>query len=267
KALAPVEKFWSWIHDRKDPDVLAKVYINSWTGDQNLAKQCIDKVRGKVLLIDHPDKGYDIVINRVGQGLLTKYAFIVDREPSPVSDDEKRQEEILEFIMDNPIPDQMHFYDYNYLKNVLSGGAEEKDTELDDKEDNSRPAVAARERREEDQHEAQEARQSLNRVRHEPSERDTEQERPQRPAARRADAVEDEEGAAAPRRPAPAARRPAPVDEAYDEETGEIEERPAARRPAAPATRPARVAQPTEDEVFFDGTAEDEERPAPRGRP
>lgn len=146
KALAPVNRYVAWVIDRhEDEDAPPQVFDMSFTMDRDLIAQCIDKKRGSLLPVDHPDKGYDLTIKRQGQGLKTKYFGLnFDREPTPISDNDQRQDEILDFINENPIPSILKYYSYEYLQNVLEGGGEEKDEDEgghdEEDRDDERPA-------------------------------------------------------------------------------------------------------------------------------
>jgi hypothetical protein len=135
KALNPSQRYLYYIVDRKEKNASALVWNASWTQDRDIADACRNMKTGKVLLIDHPDEGYDISFRRTGQGLKTRYGSPqVDRDKSPISDDDDEQAEILETIEASPLPDLLHYYDAEYLEKVLSGGSK-KDEELDDGDD------------------------------------------------------------------------------------------------------------------------------------
>lgn len=188
KQLAPGEQFACWIINRdEDESSPPIIYPMSWTMDRDIAALSIDKRKGKLLLIDHPHKGYDITFKRQGTGVKTKYfGTAIDREATPISDDGDKQEEILQFIGENPIPDTLKFYPYDYLLNVISGGTEERDVELDEQEeDNSNPIIAEEETEAEAENEEEEAHSSMRRpqqrvtrqpVRTQPKEEESEEE-------------------------------------------------------------------------------------------
>jgi hypothetical protein len=135
KALRNNERFLYYVIDRKEKEPSPLVWNASWTQNRDIADACRNMKTGKVLLIDHPDEGYDLSFRRTGQGLKTKYgAPQVDRDKSAISDDDDEQTEILETIEATPLPDLLHYYDAAYLEKVLAGG-EKKDEELDEDED------------------------------------------------------------------------------------------------------------------------------------
>jgi hypothetical protein len=139
KQLEPKQNLIVWILDRDGDTDTPMVWQQSWTIDRDITAQCVQKKSGKVLQIDHPDDGYDISFKRQGTGLKTKYfGFQVDRDPSPIADKEKDQDEILDYINDNPLPDVLKFYDEEYLEKMIAGTAEAKDEAEDDEKDDDR---------------------------------------------------------------------------------------------------------------------------------
>lgn len=136
-ALATGERIISWILDRDADDPEKPIlYDTSWTQDRDITSLCVNERSGEVLMIDHPDKGFDVSFKRSGTGLRTKYyGYAIAREDSPLHDSEKVQDEILEYVKENPVPDTLNFYDYDYLAGVLSGKVAEKDEVLDKDED------------------------------------------------------------------------------------------------------------------------------------
>jgi hypothetical protein len=133
KQLSPTKRFICWILDRGDRDPDPQIYSMSWTVDRDIAALCKNKRTGKILFIDHPYEGYDVSFTRKGADIKTKYfGFQIDHESSPLIDDDKKLEDIREFITENPIPDQLKFYSYEHLKQVVTGATEDKDEELDE---------------------------------------------------------------------------------------------------------------------------------------
>lgn len=209
KALEPKEQFWCWSIDRDgdEKDPTPQVYILSWTADRDIAALCYSNRTGKAILIDHPDKGYDLIIKRTGQGLKTRYQYQIDRDPTPLHDDEGVQDRLLDWIQDNPIPSVLNFYDNDYLEKVLVGEVKQKDPDNEEGDDEPRsrrrsrdeedePAPRRRSRDAEDEPEEPRSRRS----REEPEEeepaprrrsRDAEEE-PEEPRSRRSRDKEDE---------------------------------------------------------------------------
>ena len=151
KQLAATRRVVAWIIDRDDEKPTPSLYDMSWSMDRDIAALCHNKRTGKVLLIDHPDQGYDIMFTRTGKGLGTRYiGLAVDREDSPIMSDADDQEKVLEYIQENPIPDLLNFYDEAYLKRMIEGGDDERDEDLDDDadapRDKKKPAPSSKRR-------------------------------------------------------------------------------------------------------------------------
>ena len=142
KALRAKEDYIYWILDRNgDSETTPIIWQQSAMSDRDIV--ALTRPKGKkaagTLYIDHPDEGYDLSFKRTQLSKdikTTRYtAFAFDREATPIADDQKTVDEILDFITANPLPDILKFYTYDQLDKIMSGGAEEKDEELDDEED------------------------------------------------------------------------------------------------------------------------------------
>lgn len=218
-ALTTSERIISWVVDR-DADDPEKplIYDTSWTQDRDIVSLCVNERTGEILMIDHPDKGYDVTIKRTGTGLRTKYfGYAISRDDCPINDSEKVQDEILEYVKDNPIPDVLNFYDYDYLAGVLSGKVAAKDEVLDKDVDEEEVAPARRgPRRDQEldpESEIEEERHPRGRGTAKVQEED---EAPPRRASARRQVEEVDDEAPPPRRTV--ARRPEPADDDVDEE-------------------------------------------------
>jgi hypothetical protein len=111
-----------WIIDRNNEKDGPKFWDMSWTMDKDIASLSINKRTGEALLIDDPENGYDFEFVREGKGLNTRYiGKQISRQSSPISDDERQQEVWLEFITENPIPDVLNFYSYDYIAKIFTG--------------------------------------------------------------------------------------------------------------------------------------------------
>lgn len=288
RGLSPTKRVLAWILDRDEGDNPI-IYSMPWTTDRDIAALCYNKKTGKVIPIDHPDKGYDVSFKRQGQGLTTKYfGTQIDRDPSPISSNEKTQDEILDFVSENPIPDILKFYDYEHLENVISGTAESKDEDLDEEEEKSTRRPSSRKSRDEDEDEEEKPR--TRRARDEEEEEpkaksrrardEDEEEEEEKPRSRRARDEEEEE------RPSRRARardeeeeevKPRSSRRSRDEEEEEEEDKPKQRGPYRrprdeeeeedkPRSRRRAVEdEPEEDEVEAEEEPEEEdERPRRR---
>jgi hypothetical protein len=230
KALTATNRFLYYVVDRKDKEAALKVWSVSWTMDRDIAALCHNPKTGKVLLIDHPDEGYDVSFRRTGQGINTRYPGLqIDRESTPMSDDDDEQAELLQEAEDNPLPSLLHYYDADYLEKILSGGTTKKDEELDeDEDDDDKPSKKKRKPAVEEE-----------------DEEEDEDEKPRR--GKRKPVVEEEEDEEEEEKPAKKKTRvKAEPEEEEDEE--EEEEKPSKRR---------RRAEPEDDDEEDDSSDSD----------
>ena len=140
KKLNPTRRVVCWVINRDGDTDMPELFSMPWTLDRDIAALCQAKKTGKILLIDHPDDGYDVSFKRGKQGDYTKYYGIaIDREPTSIMDDEKDQEKILEFIAENPVPTMLKFYPADHLEKVISGQTGEKDEDEEEEETAGRP--------------------------------------------------------------------------------------------------------------------------------
>jgi hypothetical protein len=132
----------AWIIDReaeRSERNKPKLFVMSAVMDKNIVGLTRDKRKDSVIFVDHPDEGYDLSFHREGVGLKTRYAsFLFDRDPSPINNDAEAQNEIMEFIIANPVPETLQSFDAEYLSNILFGTAEEADEDLDEESDDPR---------------------------------------------------------------------------------------------------------------------------------
>lgn len=250
KALNTSERVVSWILDREGDDPEKPVIYNqSWTQDRDVTALCVNERTGEILMIDHPDKGFDVAFKRTGTGLKTKYyGWQIERSDSPVNDSEKVQDEILNYVYENPIPDTLNFYDYDYLKGVLSGTVAAKDEALDD---DDKPAPKSNTRTASRRTSGKDEETPFDGGRARGPRRDQE-----------VDEEEVEEKTPPPRRGA--ARKPEPKD---DPEENEEDDNPPARTPrreAAPTARARTRVIEEVDEETGEVTEEEDEAPPPR---
>jgi hypothetical protein len=138
KALRATNAFVVWIINRDEKDELPMLWQMSWSQDRDVAALGINK-NGKVLAVDHPDVGFDLTLKRQGSGLRTKYyGYSFDREESRISESDKTQDGIIDYITENPVPSTLNFYDADYLEKVLNG-TQDKGKDDEDDEDEGRP--------------------------------------------------------------------------------------------------------------------------------
>lgn len=137
-----------WMVDMKDKAKGPMIAALASTIDENLAKVSIDE-EGISYLIDHPENGYNVSFDRDGEGITTKYSgFKLARNPTSI------EQEWLDFVVQNPLPDCLVWRTYDEVKRLFEGGAPEEDED----ERPVRPKVKAKTPEpEEDPEEADEA--------------------------------------------------------------------------------------------------------------
>ena len=250
-----------WVVDRDNEKAGPMVWSMPISVFRDINVRSVDKRTKGVILIDDPDEGYDVLFSRAGSGVRTKYTSIeVERDPTPILADQKRQQKWEDFILDNPLPDLLNFFEYEYIEKVLFGKVDKRRAAAEEEEhprrgrrateeDEERPSGRRRSRGAEEEEEDR------------PTGRRRASEEEERPVERRRSRAESDEEEEPTRR-----RRPAEPDEE--------EERPASRRRAASETvdeegeeeRPTRrrAAQPeAEEEVGEDDPPPRRRRAAP----
>ncbi len=120
----------SWLIDRKadtaDP-LLWAMPFGTW---KDVVLVCKDE-DGEVIELDHPEDGHDILFNKEGAALKTKYTGIRLGKQRPIVSDEDDLARILSFIQENPLNEALVFYDNEHLQAALEG----QPTSSDDDED------------------------------------------------------------------------------------------------------------------------------------
>lgn len=154
-----------WIIDRDNEKAGPMLWSMPMTVFKEINLRSVDKKSNTPILIDDPEDGYDITFNKEGSGLRTKYtAFEIDRDPSPLHDDEDKQDDWLEYITENNIPDIMQFFKYDHIEKVLFGKGKSKGDEEEEEEEEA-PRSSRRRRRGEDESGDEEPRSSRRRRR------------------------------------------------------------------------------------------------------
>jgi hypothetical protein len=143
KELESKRRCGVYIIDRDNEKEGVQFWAMPWTIDADLNKLCVDKRNGEVLNIDDPEEGYDIEFEKTGKGISTKYqGLAIARRSSPLGSNKW-----LDFAVENPIPDQLVYFDYDHIAKAFGGGGsnkgrssdrEERDERNDDRGSNSR---------------------------------------------------------------------------------------------------------------------------------
>jgi hypothetical protein len=238
--LRPSQRILYWIIDRMDEDEGPLLWAAPFTFDKALSNLCIDEDTKDVIFIDDPAKGRDVRFYREGTALNTTYdaSKMKVLKESNIHEDEGLENEWLDFIAENSLPEVLNFYEYDHIKAVFDGQAAPDDDDEDEDRPRGRGKLAKAE--DEDEEKPTRARQRAKPRDDEPDE--DEDEKPQRRTASRKPATEDddevvEEKPRSKRRvvededePAPKTRGPR-----RDPDDDELEESPRARSRAKPA--------------------------------
>lgn len=121
-ALKPQWRALVWVINRDDEKAGPQIWSMPTSVFREINLRSVDKKHNTPIHIDDPEEGYDITLSRDGTGLKTKYSgFEIDRDPTPLHEDEKIQDKWLEYISENPLPDILQFYDAAHIESVLFG--------------------------------------------------------------------------------------------------------------------------------------------------
>ena len=186
KALKPQRQLLAYVINRDAEKEGPVVWRLGWQLEKEIQLRSQDKKTGAVLNIDDPDNGYDISFRRDGQGLKTRYSGEeVMRDETPLHEKQSKQDAWMEFIIDNPLPSLLNFYDAEYLEAIYRGKKSAKadnDEEADDRPTRSSRRPAKDEDEEQDERPRRRA----------AKEEDEPEERPRRSSRREEPEEEDE---------------------------------------------------------------------------
>jgi hypothetical protein len=123
KALRPTQRILMWVIDRSDEAEGPLLWGAPFTVDKAFANLAFDEDTKEVILIDDPENGCDVRFYKEGTGMTTKYDASKMKllTAGPLCEDEKLQQDWLEYITENPIPDCLQYYDYEHIAGVYDG--------------------------------------------------------------------------------------------------------------------------------------------------
>lgn len=135
KELRPGTNVAFYIIDRDNEKEGVQVWMASPTTESEISEQSVNHRTKAVLDIVHPDHGYDLEFNRTGTTRNnTRYrGFKVMRESSPLAESDRRLNEWLDHVFNNPLPSVLNFYKPAYLEEVFYGKAKEEEEERESK--------------------------------------------------------------------------------------------------------------------------------------
>lgn len=124
KDLEAKRRVLVYLVDRDDERSGEQAYFMPQSLDKDIVKVSIDKDSREVLPIDHPEDGYDVIFEKSGKGVNTKYDGVqIARRSSPLG---KRA--WLENAMDNPLPEQLKVFDGEHIAKVFGASGPQRDS-------------------------------------------------------------------------------------------------------------------------------------------
>ena len=136
EALRLSERVLVWLIDRDDEKAGPKLWSMPLSNSRDISGASSVKGSGELLAVDDPEEGYDVYFVREGTKRNTRYKqFDVARDPSPLSTKAKTMEKWLDYVVENPLPGMLKFYDAEYLDKVLSGQASSREEAEDEGEE------------------------------------------------------------------------------------------------------------------------------------
>lgn len=134
KKLEAKRRVLVYLIDRDHEKEGVQAWAMPWTFDRDLVKVSVDRQSGEVLPIDHPEEGYDVEFTKQGKQDRTEYLGIaIARRSTPLGKDDW-----LDFAVDNPLPEQLQYYDYDHIAKAFNGsGAHKERNDRDSREDRS----------------------------------------------------------------------------------------------------------------------------------
>lgn len=131
KDLSAKKRVLVYIIDRDHEKEGVQAWFMPWTMDRDIVKVSKDRSSGEVYTIDHPEDGFDVEFEKRGKGDRTEYmAVAIARRSTPLGKDEW-----LDFAMDNPLPDQLNYFDYEHIAKVFNGGGGHRERGGRDRDD------------------------------------------------------------------------------------------------------------------------------------
>ena len=249
-----------WIIDRDNEKAGVQLWDMPLGLFRDINRRSVDKKTNAVILVDDPEEGFDIMFTREGEGKTTKYVSVeIDRDPTPLHDNERKMARYLEYVQENPVPSVLNFYDAAHIEKVLFGqveAAQKRRRDDDDDEDEEEETTSTRRRRrrvDDDEEEEEEEERTTSRKKKRPARDEDEDE----DEAEDEDEDDDEDEKPVPRRKK---KRPVARDEEDDEDDDEDEDEEEEDDEPAPRKKKRRpVARDEEEDEDEDDEDDDED--------
>jgi len=119
-----------YLIDRDNEKEGVQFWAMPWTIDADLNKLAVDKRTGETLNIDDPEDGYDVEFEKTGKDRNTKYEAVkIARRSSPLGSNKW-----IDWAVDNPLPDQLVYFDYDHIAKAFGGGGSHRGRESEREE-------------------------------------------------------------------------------------------------------------------------------------
>jgi hypothetical protein len=131
KSIDAKRRVLVYLIDRDHENLGVQAWAMPWTLDRDIVKVSVDRQSGEVLPIDHPEDGFDVEFSKDGEKDRTEYNGVaIARRSSPLGNSKA-----LDHAVDNPLPDILHYYDYDHIAKAFKGAARPHDREDDSRDD------------------------------------------------------------------------------------------------------------------------------------
>jgi hypothetical protein len=133
KLLSPKSRYLCLVLHRNGDSPTKPLIWDLWNKiNLEILGRTRDKKSDSAIDVTNPYEGYDLSFRKSGQMINTTYdLFEFDRDPSPLHDDPKVTEDIIDELYAKPLDSRLKFYDADHLEKVLFGTAEARDEELE----------------------------------------------------------------------------------------------------------------------------------------
>ena len=116
KTLYPRRRVLAFIVDVKTPKEGVKAWSMPYKKvDQQIVIQSTDPETSEYFAVDDPENGFNVVVTKSGSGLTTDYSVNISRHATEF----KMTEDIYDYLMENPLPDILTFYDYEHIEKAF----------------------------------------------------------------------------------------------------------------------------------------------------
>lgn len=152
RELRPSLTMMTWVIDRNnDEDGPVLFLMPAKSMESVICELSRDEDTGELRKVDHPEEGHDVTFKREGSGLKTKYtAVAVSPKATVLSRDEDDEEEWLNHISENPLPECINDYSYEYVAaqfGAPTSTSDDDEEEVEEEDDDEPPPRSRRGRR------------------------------------------------------------------------------------------------------------------------